>query len=126
MLDADRQNQTMRAAMLAYGKADELGGGDSQANRLARGRLMLRLGEVREAEALLVDLVDTASDPRAAMWHAECLFRLRRFDDLRRQLDDPRLAELAIDPAHTALGPAINLWQIAELLGGDLEPAPTS
>ncbi|MEQ8395815.1 tetratricopeptide repeat protein [Thalassobaculum sp.] len=128
VLDADRQNQTMQEALAAYNRADRQGAGDPMVNRLTCGRLLLRLNELEEAEALLAGLVDTAPDPRVSMWHAECLFRLRRFDDLRKRLDDPRLAELSIDPKHVELGPVINLWQIAELLGGDLglemAPAP--
>lgn len=125
VLDADRQTQTMADAQAAYGRAEALGAGDPAAIRLTRGRLLLRTGEIAAAEALLATLVETAEDPRAAMWHAECLFRLGRFADLRRQLDHPKLAELSLDPRHADLGAAINLWQIGELLGaGDLLADP--
>jgi len=120
VLDPDRQLQTMQDAQAAYERAETLGADDPSAIKLARGRLLLRIGKIEEAETLLASVIGTVDDPRAAMWQAECLFRLRRFNDLRRHLDHPDLAELALDPRHAALGPAINLWHIGELL--DLEP----
>lgn len=122
VLDTDRQVQTMQDAQAAYGRAEALGAGDPSAIKLARGRLLLRIGDFEAAETLLASVIGTVDDPRAAMWQAECLFRLGRFDELRRHLDHPDLAELALDPRHAALGPAINLWHIGELL--DLAPAP--
>lgn len=117
VLDPDRQTATMLDAHSAYEKAERFGAEDPDGIRLARGRLLLRLSRFEDAEALLSTVVETARDPRAAMWQAECLFRLGRFEALRQHLDHPRLAELALDPDHVDLGPAINLWQISDLIG---------
>lgn len=122
VLDPDRQGQTMQDALTAYERAEAKGAPGTDAIRLARGRLLLRIGDFARAETLLAEQTDHASDPRAAIWRAECLFRLGRFDELRRHLDHPALAELSLDPRHADLGPAINLWQIGELLGFDLDP----
>lgn len=117
VLDPDRQTATMLDAHSAYEKAERLGADDPEGIRLTRGRLLLRLGRLEEAEDLLATLFENARDPGAAMWRAECLFRLGRFEALRQHLDHPRLAELAVDPDHADLGPAINLWQISDLIG---------
>lgn len=121
VLDADRQQATMAAALDAYRQAYRLGLREERVD-MAIGRLLLRLERNEEAERHLEELSRRASDSRAVLWHVECLFRLRRFDELRRRIGDRRLAELALSDEHAGVNPVINLWQISSLVDlSDLE-----
>ena len=80
-----------------------------------RRRLLLRLDRIEEAATHLASLSQTSPDPRPALWHVECLYRLRRFDELRKRIEDPRLAELALTDSYGNVNPVLNLWQISSL-----------
>lgn len=116
VLDAERQRAVMADALQAYRQFWERAGRDEDVE-LAIGRLLLRLERFEEAEAHLAALSERSSDPRSVLWHAECLFRLRRFADLRDRAGDPRLAGLAMHDEFVDVGPVLNLWQIAGLAG---------
>ena len=116
ILDSDRQRSVMADALAAYSAANRRLGAREDVD-LAIGRLMLRLDMIEEADLHLSALSMRYDDPRPALWHAECLFRLRRFDDLRRVLDDPKLAQLGLREEYTGVNPVINLWQISALAG---------
>ncbi|WPZ33489.1 hypothetical protein T8K17_19915 [Thalassobaculum sp. OXR-137] len=114
VLDDDRQRSVMADALTAYRGANRRLGAREDID-LAIGRLMLRLDMIDEAEMHLSGLAMRCEDPRPTLWHAECLFRLRRFDDLRLVLDDPKLAQLGLSEEYTGINPVINLWQISAL-----------
>lgn len=118
VLDDDRQQAVMHDALDAYRAANRLLGAREDVD-LALGRLMLRLDMIEEAEMHLSALSIRYEDPRPLLWHAECLFRLRRFDDLRRIVDEPKLAQLALSEAYAGVNPVVNLWQISALTGVD-------
>lgn len=124
LLDSDRQREVMLAALTALRTANR-GLGAREDVDLAIGRLMLRLGMIEEAEMHLSGLILRYEDPRPLLWHAECLFLLRRFDELRQLLDDPRLTQLALREEYSGVNPMINLWQVSTLVGADpLEAVP--
>ena len=124
VLDEDRQRAVMADALSAYRSANRRLGAREDVD-LAIGRLMLRLDLIEEAELHLSALSLRYEDPRPMLWHAECLFRLRRFDELRRVLDDPKLAQLGLREEYTGVNPMINLWQVSGLAGlPPLEAAP--
>ena len=124
VLDEDRQQAVMADALAAYRSANRRLGAREDVD-LAIGRLMLRLDLIEEAELHLSALSLRYEDPRPMLWHAECLFRLRRFDELRRVLDDPKLAQLGLREEYTGVNPMINLWQVSGLAGlPPLEAAP--
>ena len=114
VLDEDRQRAVMADALTAYRGANRRLGAREDID-LAIGRLMLRLDMIDEAELHLSGLAMRYEDPRPTLWHAECLFRLRRFDDLRLVLDDPKLTQLGLSEGYTGINPVINLWQISAL-----------
>ena len=116
ILDSDRQRGVMADALKAYRAANRRLGAREDVD-LAIGRLMLRLDMIEEAELHLSALSMRYDDPRPALWHAECLFRLRRYDDLRLILDDPKLAQLGLREEYTGVNPTINLWQVSALAG---------
>jgi hypothetical protein len=129
VLDADRQLATMTAALDSYRAArgydaapDAPETDGDQAIDIAIGRLLLRLDRIEEAADHLAALSQTSPDPRPTLWHVECLYRLRRFDALRKRINDPRLAELALTDTYGNVNPVLNLWQISALsdLMGDL------
>jgi len=119
VLDSDRQRAVMSAALDAYRAANRLLGAREDVD-LAVGRLMLRIGLIEEAELHLSALSLRYEDPRPLLWHAECLFRLGRFDALRMVLDDPNIAQLALTEEYSGVNPVINLWQVSAL--ADLDP----
>lgn len=124
VLDDDRQRAVMADALTTYRGANRRLGAREDID-LAIGRLMLRLEMIEEAELHLSGLAMRYEDPRPMLWHAECLFRLRRFDELRLVLDDPKLAQLGLREEYTGLNPVINLWQVSALAGlQPLEAAP--
>lgn len=124
VLDEDRQRSVMADALNAYRAANRRLGAREDID-LAIGRLMLRLDLIEEAELHLSALSLRYEDPRPMLWHAECLFRLRRFDELRLVLDDPKLARLGLSEEYTGVNPVINLWQVSALAGlQPLEVAP--
>jgi tetratricopeptide (TPR) repeat protein len=138
VLDLDRQLAIMTAALEAYRSArsmehDRDGGENAQDEEIdvAIGRLLLRLDRIDEAAEHLEKLEETSQDPRPTLWHAECLYRLRRFDELRRRIHDPRLSELAMSDSFGNVNPMLNLWQISALsdlasdLKGDLADTTT-
>ena len=120
---------TMTAALESYrGARDFAAAPDSpetdgdESIDIAIGRLLLRLDRIEEAASHLASLSQTSPDPRPALWHVECLYRLRRFDELRKRIEDPRLAELALTDTYGNVNPVLNLWQISslsDLLGED-------
>ncbi|MDF1791057.1 MAG: hypothetical protein P1U88_04060 [Thalassobaculaceae bacterium] len=118
VLDDDRQQAVMRDALTAYRTANRLLGAREDVD-LAVGRLMLRLDMIEEAELHMSGLTLRYEDPRPLLWHAECLFRLRRFDDLRRVLNEPKLTQLGLRDEYSGINPMINLWQISALVGLD-------
>ena len=124
VLDEDRQRAVMGDALNAYRAANRMLGAREDID-LAIGRLMLRLDMIEEAELHLSALSMRYEDPRPMLWHAECLFRLQRFDELRLVLDDPKLAQLGLSEEYTGINPVINLWQVSALTGlQPLEAAP--
>lgn len=116
VLDDDRQRAVMADALNAYRAANRRLGAREDID-LAIGRLMLRLDMIEEAELHLSALSLRYEDPRPMLWHAECLFRLHRFDELRALLDDPKLAQLGLREEYTGVNPVINLWQVSALAG---------
>lgn len=124
VLDDDRQRVVMADALDAYRAANRRLGAREDID-LAIGRLMLRLDMIEEAELHLSGLSLRYENPRPMLWHAECLFRLRRFAELRQVLDDPKLAQLGLREEYTGINPVINLWQVSALTGlQPLEPTP--
>ena len=119
VLDADRQRLVMTDALAAYRKARESIDTASSDIDISIGRLLLRLDRLEEAERFLASADRSAGDTRPALWRAECLYRLRRFSELRECMDDERLSELALDETQSEIGPVINLWQIARFSGLD-------
>lgn len=122
VLDADRMLATMTAALDSYRTARDVrpapGAPETDGDEaidIAIGRLLLRLDRIEEAAAHLASLSQSSPDPRPALWHVECLYRLRRFDDLRKAIQDPRLAELALSDSYGNVNPVLNLWQISSL-----------
>ena len=123
---------TMTSALDSYRAARGFtampGAPDTDGNEsidIAIGRLLLRLDRIEEAATHLASLSQTSPDPRPALWHVECLYRLRRFDELRKRIEDPRLAELALTDSYGNVNPVLNLWQISSLsnlLGDFPEP----
>lgn len=124
VLDEDRQQAVMADALEVYRAANRRLGAREDID-LAVGRLMLRLDMIEEAELHLSALALRCEDPRPMLWHAECLFRLRRFEELRRVIDDPSLAQLGLREEYTGINPMINLWQVSALADlQSLEPIP--
>ncbi len=132
VLDPDRMLATMTSALDSYRAARGFtavpGAPETDGNEsidIAIGRLLLRLDRIEEAATHLASLSQTSPDPRPALWHVECLYRLRRFDELRKRIEDPRLAELALTDSYGNVNPVLNLWQISSLsnlLGDFPEP----
>jgi len=119
VLDEDRQQVVMAEALANYQKA--AGFAADEDVQVAIGRLLLRLDRLEEAETLLSDLAGSSQDDRPVLWLVECLFRQRRFDELRRHIDDPRLQDLALTEGFSALSPVVNLWQVSALVALNLD-----
>mgnify|MGYP000913826281 CR=1 FL=1 len=118
LLDANREQEIRGKALAGYRRSLELAPEDDGL-RLDLGRLLLRLGMVAEAAAVLEPLVERTAERRLLVWYAESLFRLGRYADLRslcrRRADllgpDAGMSDTLLD--------VVGLWNGAEAACGD-------
>lgn len=107
ILDPEREESNRSKALRAYQDYLEQFGQDANV-RLFAGRLLLRTGRVAKAAEWFRQSIDMGfSTPHMLTWYMECLFKLRRYAELREfsarfhgQLNDtpaqPALAESAL------------------------------
>ncbi|MCW2243386.1 tetratricopeptide repeat protein [Azospirillum canadense] len=109
LLDTNREQEIRDKAQDGYRRGLELAPDDDDA-RHDFGRLLLRCGLVEEAARTLDPLVERTDDRRVLFWYAECLFRLRRYGDLRAMAE--RRADLMPDGGDSTdtLASVIALW----------------
>lgn len=112
LLDTNREQEIREKAREGYRRCLELAPDDDEA-RHDFGRLLLRCGLVKEAAGTLEPLVERTDDRRVLFWYAECLFRLRRYADLRTLAS--RRADLMNDGAEMSdtLRSVMALWSAA-------------
>ena len=108
ILDERRESELRAAAEACYREALARDP-DNVANRLGFGRLQIRLGRHVEALQTLLPLSRDPS-PEAAGWIIEALFRMGRFDELRRFC-----GRLDVDALPERLAAAVSLWRPAPL-----------
>lgn len=114
LLDVAREAEIRTRALTAYRACYELHPENSGA-RCDLGRLLLRLGNVLETAQILEPLIPTSRDARVLSWYTECLYRLRRFEELR---------VLAADiPARIGGALPEGLSDLVKLWGGEPVPA---
>lgn len=109
LLDSGRERDCRDKATALYERARTLAPSDEAlATRL--GRLYLRLGRFADAERVLREVVPSAHGHEARLWLMECLFRQRRYGDLRTlaQSTPDEADNLAAWPVEVA--PTIKLW----------------
>ncbi len=104
ILDERREAAVREEAEACFREALALNPADD-AMRIGLGRLLIRLERHSDALAVLAPLADRPT-PEAAGWLMEALFRLGRFDDLRRVS-----AALPPDGLPDALEAAVALWR---------------
>ena len=86
LLERDREDANREKAKQIYREVLKLQP-DNHAATLALGRLLVRTGAVEEAAQLLQQALRYRnSDPQLMLWYAECLYKLRRYGELRRLL----------------------------------------
>lgn len=110
LLDTVREQESRARAIAAFRAYLTARPGDLTAwYRL--GRLFARLGEHEHALACLREVLDRGGTVEARLWIMECLFHLRRFDELRalaRASEALMAAELPSLPVET--GQVLRLW----------------
>lgn len=120
LLDTNREAELREKALASYRRALDLAPGDGML-RHDLGRLLLRLGHVGEAERILAPLIAGCPERGVLVWYAECLFRLGRFDDLRRLCWDHERVMGGGSGTPDALGSVVRLWAGHDT--GVMEPA---
>ncbi len=84
ILDGKREQDSWEKALEVYRQYLKLQPGDFEARR-SIGRIQFRMGKFSEAAAWLEEsLREGIFSPQLLMWYLECLFRLGRFEELRR------------------------------------------
>ncbi len=114
LIDPQRQQDTRQAAVAAYRRCLAVAPAD-EGDRKALGRLLVRLGEVTEAEPLLAELCESDPQQDTMYWYAECLFRLGRYDALRTLFAQMPEAALEADSLPHRLAPVADLWHNTRL-----------
>lgn len=90
MLDPLREEENRRLALLHYREALKRRPGDL-ALEAAVGRCLVRSGDLTRAERWIARSLRRGLDDRGLfVWYLDCLFALRRFDELRRLVRDNR------------------------------------
>ena len=107
ILDERREDELRKAAESGYRTALNLNPQDDKA-RVDLSRLLIRQNRHEEALNVLRTLADAPS-AEAAAWLLEALFRLNRFDELRRLT-----ARLGRDTLPEQLADAVALWRPEE------------
>ncbi len=111
LLDGDREATNRERARQGYEAHLESHPTDTRA-KLALGRLLVRSKQFDDAARWLENAAaDTGPNPELAIWYMECLFHLRRFEDLRGWAE--RYAPSFGSPESTfpmAAEGAIRLW----------------
>jgi polysaccharide biosynthesis protein PelE len=109
LLDANRELELRQKSLGRYRTALSKAPDDAGL-RSDMGRLLLRVGLVEEAAAVLAPAVERVHDRRLLAWYAESLFRLGRFTELRA-LCRARRADFRDNAAiFDTLGDVVRLW----------------
>ncbi len=88
LLEPDREVLNRQKARQIYRRILERQPGNRPA-ALRLGRLLIRMGAVQEAEALLKERVQSgAKEPELLFWYAESLYRQNRYRELRELMQD--------------------------------------
>ncbi len=110
LLDESRANEARQRALEMY----ELAAGESpQDAGIAQAvvRLLLKLGREEEAIGLYHRrMQDGSAPPALASWYLECLFRRRRFAELRQHAIGLTLRLRDLDTLHPRSVDAMRLW----------------
>ncbi len=110
LLDAAREQESRARAIAAF-RAYLAARPDDSAAWYRLGRLFARLGRHEDALACLREVLCRGGGVEARLWTMECLFHLRRFDELRalaRESAGSMAAELPSLPVET--GQVLRLW----------------
>ncbi|MCA1972846.1 MAG: hypothetical protein LDL44_08390, partial [Caenispirillum sp.] len=117
LLDADRERENRSKALALYRSLAEAAPNDL-ALASAVGRNLMRLGQVAEATHWLALGIDPrAPAPQLLAWLVECLYRLRRTEELQAILIRHRELLLGSPDLPESLRAAIALWLPAEAAG---------
>ncbi len=111
LIDEQRQRKVRAAAVTAYRQYLELQPTDEKA-QLALARLLVRLGQPAEAEALLAVLCDDNPPDNTLLWYAECLYHGGRYEALRA-LFKQRQDAPDDDSVPHRLAPVLEYWRLA-------------
>ena len=111
LLDKTRESEYRGKALDLYRKLVEIEPGDEKL-RLSIGRLLVRNEAYAEAIEWLQDLVHPGVDcqPRALMWMMECLYRLKRWSELKSLATRARLWMSARENIASGIRETIERW----------------
>jgi Tfp pilus assembly protein PilF len=110
ILDDKRENDNRENAAKAYRRYLALRPGDPGV-RMELARLLVRKGDYSEAAEILVTCMDGGGiSTQSAAWYMECLFHLRRFEDLRAFSRMHGASLIARSETSAELADAFRLW----------------
>ncbi len=116
LLEEDREEANREKAKQIYRQVLRLQPDNYQAT-YALGRLLIRAGEVSEAADLLQGALRfRKEEPQLLLWYAECLYKLGRYGELRKLLQE-NWSIFAKGPAkrQPRVADAVRLWSGREI-----------